>query len=88
MIVIGCALGTENEITFQGRKSVRLAEEIRQLSAIRVILWDESDSTKNAQETRREMRIKKTRQRGHQDDLAAAIILQSYLDSNSNKGLN
>jgi putative Holliday junction resolvase len=84
-IVIGCALGTENEISFEGRKSVRLADKIRQLTTIPVLLWDESDSTRIARETRRKMHNKKNRQLGHQDDLAAAIVLQSYLDSNEKK---
>lgn len=87
VIVIGCALGTENEISFEGRKSVRLADKIRQLTTIPVVLWDESDSTRIARETRRKMHFKKVRRMGHQDDLAAAIVLQSYLDSNENKGL-
>ncbi len=88
IIIIGCALGIENEISFTGRKSIRLADKIRQLSTIPVLLWDESDSTRIARETRREMRIKKARRLVHQDDLAAAIILQSYLDSNEKKGLD
>lgn len=84
-IVIGCALDMENEISFQGRKSVRLADCIRQSSSIPVVLWDESESTRIARETRREMSIKKTKQRGHQDDLAAAVILQTFLDAHSKK---
>ncbi len=88
IIIIGCALGIENEISFTGRKSIRLADKIHQLSTIPVLLWDESDSTRIARETRREMHIKKGQRSGHQDDLAAAIILQSYLDSNDKKGLD
>ena len=45
-------------------------------------MWDESNSTQIAQAARLAMRIKKQKRKGHADDLAAVVILQSYLDEN------
>jgi RNase H-fold protein (predicted Holliday junction resolvase) len=50
-----------------------------------VELWDEFESTKTAQITRREMGVKRSKRKGHLDELAATIILQSYLDESREK---
>ena len=80
LIVIGQAFYSNGEPNPSGRKSARLAEAIMQISDIPVILWDEHESTQLARKARREMGVKK-KQNSHMDDLAATIILQSYLDS-------
>ena len=51
------------------------------ITDIPVILWDEHESTQLARKARKEMGVKKKKQMTHMDDLAATIILQSYLDS-------
>jgi putative Holliday junction resolvase len=80
LIVIGQAFYSNCEPNPSGRKSARLAEAIMQITDIPVILWDEHESTQLARKARREMGVKK-KQNSHMDDLAATIILQSYLDS-------
>lgn len=80
LIVIGQAFYSNGEPNPSGRKSARLAEAIMQISDIPVILWDEHESTQLARKARREMGVKK-KQNSHLDDLAATIILQTYLDS-------
>jgi putative Holliday junction resolvase len=80
LIVIGQAFYSNGEPNPSGRKSARLAEAIMQITDIPVILWDEHESTQLARKARREMGVKK-KQNSHMDDLAATIILQSYLDS-------
>ena len=80
MIVIGRPLdwnGLENP---QSQKSDRLAEEIRAQGSIPVELWDEFGSTQKAQEARRKMNVSRKKRAGHLDDLAAVVILQSFLD--------
>jgi putative Holliday junction resolvase len=79
-IIIGQALTTEGEPSPSGRKAARLANAIRTKTTIPVILWDESDSTDIARQARLEMGVRKKRRQGHMDDLAAVVILQSYLD--------
>jgi putative holliday junction resolvase len=80
-IIVGLALDAENKPTIQSRSAKRLADEIRNQSNLEVILWDESESTRIAQEARIAMGIAKRKRRGHLDDLAATVILQTYLDT-------
>jgi putative Holliday junction resolvase len=80
-IVIGQTLTDDGEVSFQGRKSVRLKDAIQQISDIPVTLWNEDFSTNSAQESRRAMGIKAKNRQGHFDAIAATIILQGYLDS-------
>lgn len=83
LIVIGQAFNWDGEISFQGRKSTRLADKIRALGSIPVILWNEYGSTSIARNARRMMNVSRKKRSGHLDDLAATVILQSYLDSQS-----
>lgn len=81
LIIIGQALGSDGESTPSSRKSERLAQVLQNLTILPVRLWDESGSTNKAIEARIAMGVKRKKRRGHMDDLAASIILQSYLDS-------
>ena len=85
LIVIGQAFNWDGEISFQGRKSTRLADKIRALGSIPVILWDEYGSTSIARNARRMMNVSRKKRSGHLDDLAATVILQTYLDSQSSR---
>lgn len=80
-IIVGQSLDEEGLPTPEGRRSGRLAEAIQSQTSLPVILWDESGSTQEARAARIAMGVSRRKRRGHQDDLAAAIILQSYLDT-------
>jgi putative Holliday junction resolvase len=80
-IIIGVALDAEGKHTKQSRNAERLADEIRNHSILQVILWDESESTRIAREARIAMGVSRQKRRGHVDDLAATVILQTYLDA-------
>lgn len=80
LIVVGQALDSDGQPTPASRRSARLAAAIRAQTEIPVVLWDESHSTQAAQQARRAMGVKHSRRTGHLDDLAAAVILQTYLD--------
>jgi putative Holliday junction resolvase len=84
-IVIGKSLDEDGLPTPASRRSDRLVEAIRQQSDISILTWDESFSTQEARHVQLEMGVSRRRRKGHQDDLAAAVILQSYLDSRSEK---
>lgn len=88
VIVIGQALTVEGEPSPSGRKAARLASVIQAKTTKPVVLWDETGSTDKARQARFEMGVKKKHRRGHMDDLAASIILQSYLDVHSQKKEN
>ena len=80
MIVVGQALDENNEAGPSARKANRLAEAIRSVSPIPVVLWDESGSTQAARQAGIDLNVSRKKRRGHQDDLAATVILQTYLD--------
>lgn len=81
LIVIGQPLHWDGRQSHQGRLSLKLAEEIRDQGDIPVELVDEYGSTQEAQETYRKMNRSRDKRSGHLDEVAAAIILQKYLES-------
>jgi putative Holliday junction resolvase len=85
-IIIGSSYDEDNLLTPEGRKAEKLADTICNMGFTDVELWDEYESTKTAQETRRAMGVKRSKRKGHLDELAATIILQSYLDQHKEMG--
>ena len=81
LIIVGQPLDEEGVPNFEGRKAARLAAEIRAQTTLQVALWDESFSTRDAHTARRELGSPRGKRKGHLDDLAATVILQSYLDA-------
>jgi putative holliday junction resolvase len=77
LIIIGVALDAEGKSTKQSRNAERLAEAIRNQSNLQIILWDESESTQIAREARIAMGVSRKKRRGHLDDLAATVMLQT-----------
>jgi putative Holliday junction resolvase len=85
MIVVGKSLNPEGGSTPQSRRSERLAAAIRQQCEINLVMWDESFSTQTARQARISMGVKRAKRRGHLDEMAATVILQSYLDDEGNR---
>jgi len=81
IILVGQSMDEEGNPSYQGRKAGRLAEAIRAQCQVPVILWDEDSSTQTARNTRIQMGVSRRKRQGHLDDVAAAVILQSYLDA-------
>ena len=81
IIVVGQALDLNGKPTLSGRRAKRLAAAIRSQIDIPVILWDESYSTKTAQSAQEKLRGTRRLRDRHLDELAATVILQSYLDT-------
>ena len=80
-IVVGQALDSDNHPTLQSRRAARLAAALRLQTDLPVELWDESGSTQEARSARRALGVPRSRRSGHLDELAAVIILQSYLEA-------
>jgi putative Holliday junction resolvase len=82
-ILIGLALDSEGQIGPQARRGDRLAEAVRALTSLPIVLYDESNSSRDAQslmlEAGTKRRARKDAARIHA--VAAAAILQSYLDA-------
>lgn len=85
LIVVGQSLDDEGQPTFEGRRAGRFAQALRGMSSLPVILWDESLTTQEARAARLEMGVSRRKRRGHLDELAATVLLQSYLDAGPQK---
>jgi putative Holliday junction resolvase len=75
-IVVGNPVGLSGREGESSRKASALARNLRDDLAMRVTLWDERLSSREAERVLRGERAPK----GAVDKLAAVIILQSYLD--------
>jgi putative Holliday junction resolvase len=82
LIVIGQSYDEEGKPNLAGRRAAKFAEALKEQTQIPVVLWDESFSTQDARATRIEMGVSRKKRGGHMDELAAVMILRSYLDAN------
>ncbi|MGB8982272.1 MAG: Holliday junction resolvase RuvX [Anaerolineales bacterium] len=82
LIVIGQSYDEEGKPNLAGRRAAKFAEALKEQTQIPVVLWDESFSTQEARATRIEMGVSRRKRAGHMDELAAVMILKSYLDAN------
>ncbi|MPM63865.1 putative pre-16S rRNA nuclease [bioreactor metagenome] len=80
-IVIGTVFGPDNEEIPQTRHARSLAAAVETQTALPIILWDEYGTTNAAKAVLVELGVNRQKRSGHQDGLAAAMILQSYLNS-------
>jgi putative Holliday junction resolvase len=83
LIVVGQALDEDGQVSHSGMRAKRLADEISAQQAVPVTFWDESFSTNDAREARLLMNVRRRKRAGHIDDIAAVVILQSYLDEHA-----
>jgi len=85
LVVVGRPLSLDGTEGPQARRVARYAEALAAHLPVRVVSWDERFSTVAADEILCRSRSKKERRRartdGQVDAIAAAVILQSYLDS-------
>lgn len=70
--------GTEGE---KAKAARRLAGKLQESLGVRVVLWDERLSTRAAEQTLLEADMSRRRRKQVVDKIAAAYILQGYLDS-------
>jgi putative Holliday junction resolvase len=85
LIVIGQSFDEEGMPNLAGRRAARFAETLKEQTQIPVIFWDESLSTRDAHAARIEMGVSRKNRSGHLDELAAVMILRSYLESIQNQ---
>ena len=86
-IIVGQSFDVDGKPNYQGRKAARLAAVIRSQSTIPVELWDEAYSTQAARSARIIIGSPRSKRKGHLDELAATVILQSYLDRKSSNDI-
>ena len=81
LIVIGQSFDEEGNPNLAGRRAAKFAEALKEQTNIPIELFDESFSTQDARATRIEMGVSRKQRSGHMDELAAVMILRSYLES-------
>lgn len=65
----------------EARRARKMAEDLRKRTGVEVVLWDEWLTTREAARGLREAGLDARRARKRVDSEAAAILLQSWLDS-------
>jgi putative Holliday junction resolvase len=86
LIVIGYSTDEDGKPNLAGRRSSRFATALKAMTAMPVVLWDESLSTQDAERARIASGASRKRRARPADALAAAVILQSYLDEATGLG--
>ena len=81
LIVIGQSFDEEGHPNLAGRRAAKFAEALKVQTNIPIELFDESFSTQDARATRIEMGVSRKQRAGHMDELAAVMILRSYIES-------
>jgi putative Holliday junction resolvase len=85
LVVVGRPLSLDGTEGPQARRIAGYADGLADYLPMQVVLWDERFTTAEAEEILRQSRSEKKRRRartsGELDTIAAAVILQSYLDS-------
>ena len=81
LIVIGQSFDEDGQPNLAGRRAARFAEALKEQTDLPIQLWDESFSTQKARAARIQMGVSRKKRAGHLDQIAATVILQSYLDA-------
>ncbi len=84
LIIIGQSLDEDGQPNMAGRRAGRFAEELKNQTQIAIEMVDESFSTQIARKARIDLGVSRKKRAGHQDEYAAVVILQSYLESKRN----
>ncbi|MBN2417461.1 Holliday junction resolvase RuvX [bacterium] len=85
-VVIGHPLLLSGERGSMAKESERFAGYLRNVLPIPVILWDERLSSTETRRTLQAMGEKTGKDKGRIDRMAAALFLQTYLDSHRGPG--
>ena len=83
LIIVGQSFDEDGQPNLAGRRAARFAEALQSQTDIPIQMWDESFSTQKARAARIQMGVSRKQRAGHLDQLAATIILQSYLDAHA-----
>lgn len=84
-IVVGLPKNMNGSVGPRGEICIEFAEQIRQKLEIPVHLWDERLTTVAAERTLLEADVSRKKRKQVIDKMAATLILQNYLDSNTKR---
>ncbi len=80
-IIIGVSYDEEGRPNGAGKSALNFMDELRLQCGLSLEAWDESLTTQDARAVKIRFGASKKNRAGHLDDVAAAVLLQSYLDS-------
>jgi putative Holliday junction resolvase len=81
VLVVGLPLSLDGTVGRQAQRVQDFVEHLKDPVNLPIVLWDERLSTVQAEQLLRTVPPRSRKARAEQDALAAAIILQGYLDS-------
>ena len=81
LIIVGQSFDEQGRPNLAGRRAERFAQALRTQTATPIAMWDESFSTQDARTSRIQLGTSRKKRAGHLDQLAAAMILRSYLEA-------
>ena len=84
-IVVGMPFLVNGRVGKQARSVQFFCDALREQFGLAVVTWDERYSTAEAERLLRDAGRKPSREKGRSDAVAAAVILQSYLDGEHNR---
>lgn len=84
-VVVGLPKNMNGTIGPRGEICIAFAEKLRAQLDVSVVLWDERLSTVSAERTLIAADMSRKKRKQLVDKMAAAIILQHYLDANNGK---
>lgn len=85
-LVLGFPKNMDNSIGERGEKTLAFKERLERRTGLPVILWDERLTTVAADQAMTEAGVRFEKRKEYVDRIAAAIILQGYLDYCRNGG--
>lgn len=80
VVVLGLPKHMHNDIGEKAKQSIRFKERLEKINNVKIVLWDERLTTKQATQTLKNAGLSTKKRKEYKDTLAAVLILQNYLD--------
>ena len=80
-IVLGYPKNMNNTVGERALKSLEFRQMLERRTGLPVVMWDERLTTREAEKILMEGSVRRENRKQHLDSMAAALILQGYLDS-------
>jgi len=84
-VVVGLPLNLQSKVTAAAESAIQETEQLRAVLGVPVYLYDERLTTKTADRSLMEMEMKADARRRVVDKVAAAVMLQSFIDHRRNQ---
>ncbi len=85
-IVVGLPKNMDDTLGERALKSLEFKETLERRTGLPVFMWDERLTSVAADEVLSEMDVNREERKKYIDKIAAAIILQDYMDNNKDAG--